>query len=180
MELVNTYEALVDYCDKVIERARKNLNTTGFAKRGRKINASGSLSKGLGYKVSQNNVGIRAEFTSKEDYAKWIEDGATPSDKKPSTKMIMNIVRWMRKKPIRLRSKDGRFIQKTPSNFRKAAYAIGLERLKKGQDPTRFFSEAMEYEFKQLPIDVSLALSKDLEDLIVDRFRNSEYLKPSK
>ncbi len=180
MELVNTYEAIVDYCDKVIERAQKNLNTTGFAKRGRKINASGKLSKGLGYQVAQNNVGIKAEFTSKEDYAKWIEDGATPSDKKPSSKMILSIVRWMRKKPIRLRSKDGRFIEKTPINFRKAAYAIGLERLKRGQDPTRFFSEAMEYEFKELPIEVSLAMAEDLDELVTNKFKNSEYLKPSR
>jgi len=51
VELVNTYKALQDYSEDVVKRARKNLNTTGFFKRGRKINASGRLSKGLGYKI---------------------------------------------------------------------------------------------------------------------------------
>jgi len=176
MQFESTYKALEDFSDRVIERARKNLNLTGFARKGKKINASKRLSKGLGYEIELIGDRLTAIYTSKEDYAPFVEEGRDPSKKRPSHKMIMSIVRWMRKKPIRLRSKGGQFKQKTAKSFLSAAWGIATKTLKDGSEPTRFFGEAIDYEFKDLPPQIREAMVEDMEGFITTAFKKTEFI----
>lgn len=180
MELDNTYKALEEYSDRVIARARKNLNTTGFAHRGRKINASRELSDGLGYKIAKNNNGLIAEYTSKKNYAPFVEEGR----KKGKMPPLAPIIKWIEQKKIRLQNKkSGGFIKmsttstKGVANIRRVAYAIARKIGREGTKATHFFGDAMEYEFKQLPTPLGEALVKDMEKLIVDDFQKNDNIK---
>jgi len=174
VELDNTYKALEEYSDRVVERARKNLNTTGFAHKGRKINASKELSKGLGYKIAKNNKGLIAEFTSKKDYAPFVEEGR----KKGKPPPYRTILKWIEEKRLKLRNKKGQFItSKGQTNMVSAAIAIAKSIGKRGTKATHFFGDAMEYEFKQLPPEIGEALVKDMESVIVDAFQKNDNIK---
>ena len=174
MELDNTYKALEEYSDRVVERARKNLNTTGFAHKGRKINASKELSKGLGYKIAKNNNGLIAEYTSKKDYAQFVEEGR----KKGTPPPLAPIIKWIKQKKLRLQNKkSGGFIKMSATNIKGAAYTIARKIGKKGTTATHFFGDAMEYEFKELPTPLGEALVKDMEKVIVDAFQKNDNIK---
>ena len=174
MKLDNTYKALEEYSDRVVERARKNLNTTGFAHRGRKINASKELSKGLGYKIAKNNNGLIAEYTSKKDYAPFVEEGRKKGKRPP----LAPIIKWIKQKRIRLQNKkSGGFIKMSDTNIKGAAYTIARKIGRKGTKATHFYGDAMEYEFKQLPQPLGEALVKDMEKVIVDAFQKNDNIK---
>lgn len=184
MELPNTYKALEEYSDRVIDRARKNLNTKGFRPKNRKINASGALSRGLGYKMGKSNVGLKVEFTSKQDYASIVEEGR----KKGKIPPYRPLMKWIEQKGIRLRKKKPNalggnssvFTQKTPQAIKSAAIAMAKAIGRKKIEPTNFFSEAMEFEFKSLSEPIGFAIVKDLEDVIVDNFQKSKFIKANK
>lgn len=185
MDLPETYKTLIEFADDTIDRARKNLNTTGFAQKNRKINASGKLSKGLGYKVNQNDAGIKIEFTSKENYAPFVEDGRN-SGYAP----YRVLEKWIKEKKIRLRkrkpnalsSTSSVFTQMTPQAIRSAAIAMAKSMGKPSykRKPTRFFESAILTEFKDLPNKVGIAMVNDLENVIIDEFKKSDNIKATK
>ena len=181
----NTEKALADYADRVVERARKNLNTNGFArKNNRKINSTGNLSRGLGYRVGSNNVGTKVEFTSKEGYGAIVEEGR----RKGSMPPLAPLMKWIENKGIRVRKtiksaggqKVSQFVQKTPKSLRQAAYAMALSIKRRGIPSTNFMGDAMGYEFAKLPPLLGDAVVADLEDIIISDFQKSEFIKVNK
>lgn len=174
--LNRTYKLIEDFGDLTVELARRNLNLNGFGgqKRNRKKNATGKLSKGLGYIIKLQENRLVLSFTSKEDYAGFIEEGTRPSTKSPSVKMVLSIVRWIRKKPIRLRKKSGQFVNKNPNNFKKAAYGIAKSRLKRGSKPVPFFSEAIDEAYEKKKDEIGEAIALDLEDIIFNDFQKNK------
>ena len=176
-----TDEFSEEFAKAVVERAQFNLNLSGFGgqKSSRKKNASKKLSRGLGYKTSKTKTGITITFTSKEDYAPFIEEGTRKSSKKPSPKMVESIVKWMEVKPIRLRSASGRFLSK-PSDpikaanaVKGAAYAIAKKKLERGSRPVPFFGEALDKTFEKMKTGFEEAIAADLEDLIFTNFQKN-------
>ena len=53
----NLNSALLDFANEVVRLERRNLNLTGFARKGRKINNTKELSRGLGFKITENKSG---------------------------------------------------------------------------------------------------------------------------
>ena len=170
-----TDEFSEEFAKAVVERAQFNLNLSGFGgqKSSRKKNASKKLSRGLGYKTSKTKTGITITFTSKEDYAPFIEEGTRKSSKKPSPKMVDSIVKWMEIKPIRLRSDSGSFVKKTPNAVKGAAYAIAKKKLERGSKPVPFFGEALDKTFEKMKTGFEEAIAADLEDLIFTNFQKN-------
>jgi hypothetical protein len=181
----NTEKALTDYAERVVERARKNLNTNGFARKSnRKINSSGALSRGLGFRVGSNNVGVKAEFTSKERYGAIVEEGRRKGKMPPTAPLV----KWIENKRIRLRKtvksaggqKVSKFVQKNPKSLQQAAYAMALSIKKRGIPSTNFMGDAMRYEFDKLPPLLGASIVEDLEDIIISDFLKSEHITVKK
>ena len=73
----NITKVVEDFAKETVRLSQRNLNLNGFAgkKSNRKTNSSGRLSKGLGYKIQDTNSGVIITFTSKQDYARFVEEG---------------------------------------------------------------------------------------------------------
>lgn len=173
------------YGDKVIARAQKNLNTTGFANKGRKINSSGDLSKSLYYEILEEDGNLYINFRSDATYAAFIEQGVNGYKRKHGSEFsfknngkypIGDIIQYLKDKNIRLRetvkNKYGqtvsRFVVNNEKNRRKAAFAMATVIKRDGIKPTNFYGDAMNFEFDALPPEIALALTQDLADIIYD------------
>lgn len=168
---------MIAFAERVIERAQKNLNTSGFArKKGRKINSSGDLSKSLGFDLNKKGL----EFTSTEKYSSIVEEGRKPGKMPP----IDPIKKWITEKGVRLQKtvvkngvKVNQFAQKTDANLKSAAFAIAKSIAKKGIRESNFFWEAFEYEWDRMDEGYLNALVRDLEDIIADNFSKNKYIE---
>lgn len=178
-----TKKVLDIYADDVIERAKKNLNTKGFAQKNRKINATKSLSKSLGYVVASNNKGLVIEFTSKKKYASIVEEG-----RKKGYMPYKPLMNWIKAKKIRLRKvsvnkngqKTNKFVQMNHKNLKSAAIAMAKAMATYNRKPTNFMGDAMIWEFKKLPEQLGKAILKDTTEIIRDEFKKSKYFTVTK
>lgn len=175
--MFNHSKAIIDqFGGKVVTRAKKNLNTTGFSKKGRKINASGNLSKSLYYEIIEEEGRLIIDFKSSEKYASFVEEGRRKGKMPP----INAILKWLEEKKVRLRevkvNKNGqkvsRFVtNRGQTNMYKAAFAIARAIGKRGIPATNFYSEAMDYEFDSLPPEIAEAITQDLADFLYEDFK---------
>lgn len=165
---------LQDFAEKVVERARKNLNTSGFGnqKRNRKKNSSGDLSKSLSYKIVKGVI-----FFTGNDYAVFVEEGRKAGSMPP----INPIMEWIAQKPIRIQKTvktqgiaTKRFAPKTEKNIQSAAFAIAKNIQKKGIEPTPYFWDALEYTIDNLLPEYEQALASELENFFTDSFDKIE------
>lgn len=176
-EYPTTNKYLIEFSERVIERARKNLNTSGFArKKGRKINSSGALSKGLGFDLSIKEL----KFTSNQDYAPIVEEGRKKGKMPPTAP----IEKWINQKGLRLRKvvvrngvKVNTFTQKNDASIKSAAFAIAKSIAKNGIPETNFFWDAFEYEWDRLDEGYLDALVTDLEDIIATDFKKTKNIE---
>lgn len=183
METVKLNSALDEFASKVVERARKNLNTSGFGgqKSNRKKNSSGKLSKSLGYRIrKQAGFNYIVDFVSSVNYAAIVEEGRNKGTMPP----IGKIKQWINEKPIRIQKTiktqgiaTKRFVKKTEANINSAAFAIAKSIAKKGIKPTPYFWEALEYEIDNATPELEEALARDLEDFITDNFSKKSNIK---
>lgn len=178
MELTNTNKALTDFAEDTVERMRFNLKLKGFGgqRSNRNKDASGKLSRSLGFSIRENPNGLVLSFTSSVNYAKFVEEGRRKGKGAP----IDSIVKWIEKKPLRITktiTKNGfktrQFAKKTPKSVRSAAFAISKSIAKRGIKGVPIFSEALESTYKKNEEEIAKALTSDVADLLFKDFQKN-------
>ena len=179
--LDNTAKAFDLFGKEVIKRARRNLKIK------RKVDGkyritdnTGKLGKSLAYKITRGSKGLNLKFISSLDYANFIEKGVKgrestyssvnkykPKDKNPAQFKKKNLAKgvvekWVRSPKIKLRDKDGKFIQKNDSNIKSASYMIGKSIAEKGIGARSYMKDAIEESKKRFILDLKKGLLKDL------------------
>lgn len=81
--------------------------------------ASGRLIKNIKSSVSDSTINI-----SVKDYIGAISEGKKATNKEPSPAMVSRIAEWMQYKKLSIRGYRGRFVRKTPMNYKRAAFGI--------------------------------------------------------
>ena len=81
--------------------------------------ASGRLIKSIKSSVSDSTINI-----SVKDYIGAISEGKKSTNKEPSPAMVSRIAEWMQYKKLSIRGYRGRFVRKTPMNYKRAAFGI--------------------------------------------------------
>ena len=142
-----SYTELTAWAEDVVKFAKINIGDknrkrkdpkTGKIKR-RKIDASGNLRRSIKYKLSTNKNSINFGVSG-ASYADVVESGRRKGKFIP----LDPLVKWIRKKPVRLRSEDNKFIKMTDSNVRQFARNISKKAQKYGTSPTHFLRDAVE------------------------------------
>ena len=178
MEDANLDKVLENFGDRVVKLSQINL---GKSVKGRRIDATGKLRKSIKYKLDKGGNELDFYF---EDYGVQVDAGVLGkrkrilknwnksifkrgsgySAKKPP---FAKIRKWIDDKPIRPRNlNSGRFISTKGDVKDKMAHAIRMSIFLKGKQPTLFFSEPFNKEFKNLPDDLAIGFGKDIDNLI--------------
>ena len=161
-----TQKSLDTFRKYVIQQAKSNLSKS-------KKNTSKSLYnsiKGVS-KVNPNSISLYFEML---DYGVWQDKGVngyrsvytTPySFKKnvPSRQMLKNLDKWIVKKGIAPRDKNGKFINRLGFKF-----AIAKNIFKNGIKPSLFFTKPFERAYKNLPNELINAYGLDITKNFID------------
>ena len=144
---------LEKWSKEVVERAQRNIGATRNVNgKSRRIDSSGRLRKSLGFTISEKSGKTTIKFTSSTNYAAFINEGVSGTEKKYHTRFSFkskqppakSILEYMRNKPLRLRdAKTGSFIKATEARKKSAAFAIARNIKRKGIAPTYFMDEAI-------------------------------------
>lgn len=158
-----------EWLDDIIRRAQINLGArqprysplTRKTKQ-RRINASGTLSKSLekSVKVSKNSF---TASISMEDYGEYVDLGRKPG-KGISYNDLNVLTKWMKQKPVRIRSKDGAFTRQTEAAITNFAKFISWKIKRYGIEPTNFFTDAILAANEKFGEELTEALFNDLEE----------------
>jgi hypothetical protein len=81
--------------------------------------ASGRLIKSIDSDVANKTLSL-----SWENYIAPISEGKRATSKEPSPAMVSRIAEWMQYKKLSIRGYRGRFVRKTPMNYKRAAFGI--------------------------------------------------------
>jgi hypothetical protein len=188
--LENVEAAIIKAMNEVARQARLNIGSEqtirgndGRLKR-RRIDASGALRQSIsvtelkrlsGYKYS---IGI-----DMEEYGEYVDQGVSGtrySTPEPSPFRFRNegvgpdmqnaILKWAKIRGIRLRDKDGKFIQGTFSStaYKGLAYVIARGIKRRGISQTYFITTPFRLMEQTLPGQIREALEKDLENFFND------------
>lgn len=188
--------ALIDFANEVVRLERRNLNLTGFARKGRKINNTKELSRGLGSKITRGKTGFIVEFTSKVDYASFLDLGVdglevnhnAPFKFKKKFANIKAIQKYVKSSKVKLRKtfvnksgqKVSQLIPKNEKNIKSAAFVMARSIARNGIKPTKFFTDAINEAYDKLKPEAEQALMKDLEDILFNDFQKNSNIKVSK
>lgn len=143
-----TDAALDKLGEDIIERARFNLNLSGFARK-YKINATKELSNSLSFEVSNNKGNYEMRFFG-VDYAQFVEEGRNAGSYTP----IKPIMEWIVEKGIRpqvRRKRNGVVVSQFASTkgaqadqaIRSMAYAISKTNKDTGIPASNFMEDAV-------------------------------------
>ena len=158
--------ALKKYAGLLTNAAKRTLGNRTIGKNKTYGKASGSLQKSLRYTID----GKDAIFGSPDPSAAFIYWGVNGTEKgrgspfsygakQPPSSVIRQ---WMKVKPIRLRDKNGSFIEQTESRLSSAAYLIARSIKKKGIASLKYWEKAYEYTFPKAEKELGEAFAKDL------------------
>lgn len=177
--------ALFNTGEETVRLSRRNLNLTGFSTKGRKTNNTKDLSKGLGFKISEKGNKRILEYTSKENYASYIDQGVNGQKKKYGSKFsyktgtrfanLEAIEKYVRSPKVRLRrtkkteagTKVSEPIQKNEKNIMNTTFAMASRIPENGIKPTLFFTKAAAETKKNIPTEYEEAIRKDMEFLLI-------------
>lgn len=148
MELKEFEKVLDRFADDVNNAAKRELGSRRIGKNRSYGVASRSLQKSLSYSISDGRV----SFGSPNPSAPFIHWGVNGTRKKRgapysyTTKQppVDAVLKWMKVKPVRLRSESGQFIKQTPSRLRSAAFLIARSIKEKGIEGLRYYVVALE------------------------------------
>ena len=148
MELKEFEKVLDRFADDVNNAAKRELGSRTIGKNRSYGVASRSLQKSLTYSISDGRV----SFGSPNPSAPFIHWGVNGTRKKRgapysyTTKQppVDAVLKWMKVKPVRLRSESGQFIKQTPSRLRSAAFLIARSIKEKGIEGLRYYVVALE------------------------------------
>jgi len=173
------------YADEALKRARVSLRIKGFSGKKQKTDNTGKLSDGLGYDIIDKNDGLILQFTTKELYGKFIEEGVNGTKIKRGSKYSFKgkninqdaIIKWLKSPKIRLRevktTKEGgvsnRFIEKNEKNIKAAAFMIGRSMALKGIKGIGYMAKSNLYAFEENKIEIAEAFTKDIADAMVEQ-----------
>lgn len=148
MELKEFQKVLDRFADDVNNAAKRELGSRRIGKNRSYGVASRSLQKSLTYSITDGQV----LFGSPNPSAPFIHWGVNGTRKKRgapfsyTTKQppVEAVLKWMKVKPVRLRSESGQFIKQTPSRLRSAAFLIARAIKRKGIEGLRYYVVALE------------------------------------
>jgi len=95
-----------------VQELKKQLSQDKKVASGDLLNSITSDAKGNALKITANK------------YLGAISDGKKATSKAPSTEMVSKVSKWMQYKKLPLKGYRGRFQRQTPSNYRRAAFAV--------------------------------------------------------
>jgi hypothetical protein len=166
METKNVQQALNEFGQSVVDRARLNLKTGG---RYGTHNASGALSKSLDYKAKESKNSIAFDFYA-EDYWAQLDYGTKGSEssaKAPNSpyKAAASrsaIDKWVIRKGIQgVRGAGGQF-----ANRKMMVTSITNSINRTGTYETRFFRNAFDIEYKDFDNNIVEKYGLDLESFL--------------
>lgn len=146
------YDAVIrEFADELTLAAKRELGAQRIGKNGRYGVATRDLQKSLTYSIG----GGKLKFGSPLPYAAFIHWGVNGTQRNrnapysykfpnPSRKHVEAIKEWMKDKPVRLRTSDGRFTSQTPSAIGSAAYVIARSVKRKGLAGVKYWTLAYE------------------------------------
>ena len=163
MKLKNTEDALDAFAKEAVRYAQLNLGTIRtlrYTTRPIRSNsvASGTLKKSLRY----YRTDTRFEFTADppaDGYADRVEYGTDPGTVVP----VEKLEDWIRRKPVKMRDKEGRFIKSTDAAVKSAAMRFVTAIYERGIPGTFFYSRGIEQALDRSTKKIETALLKDLE-----------------
>lgn len=141
-------------------------------KRVRRV-SSGNLQNSLTYRTFNNKFIFGVDFYAKgsaSKYADFIEQGVSGTRKKYDTPYsfrgkfvnIGAIETWIRTKPLRLRDKQGRFIEMSDKNIKSAAFVMSRSIAQKGIAGIRYFRKGVENALGRMEDEIAEAVADDL------------------
>jgi len=158
--MLEVQKELDNFGKRVVKLAKINL---GRRNKGKIIDSSGNLRKSLAYDLKvfkTNNFHFSIEM---EDYGEYVDKGRRAGSQPPSAP----ILKWIKKKPIRLRNlKTGSFVKQTESKLKGLAFVIARKIKRVGIKETLFLTEPFEKEFKNLSDDLLNAFDLTIDKLI--------------
>ena len=161
------YEAaLKKYAGVLTNAAKRTLGNRTIGKNKTYGKASGSLQKSLKFRMDGDDV----LFGSPDPSAAFIYWGVNGTEQRRGSPFSYGakqppsdaIRQWMKVKPIRLRDKNGSFIEQTESRLSSAAYLIARSIKKKGIASLKYWEKAYEYTFPKAEKELGEAFAKDL------------------
>ncbi len=168
------------YAEESLKRARISLKVKGFSGKKTKTDNTGALSDGLGYDIIEENNGLILQFTSKEIYGAFIEEGVNGTEIKHGSKYSFKgknviqkaIIKWLKSPKIRLREtakgpKEGRFIEKSERNIKQAAFMIGRSMALNGIKGIGYMAKSNVYAFEENKDEITRAFTEDVADAMV-------------
>ena len=175
MEFNNTIQALQTFGRNVVKEGR------GILKRKKKTTSPNTLYNEFDYLVTSAKDSVTLEFVfgRADDYWQFVDEGVRGaggykgsgrmrgqgSPFKYSTKMPPRqpLINWIKNKPIKGRSKSGRFI--TNESF---AFLIQRSIFQRGLERTQFFSKPFTEQLNKQTENITKAFADDLELLLKD------------
>jgi hypothetical protein len=175
MEFNNTIQALQTFGRNVVKEGR------GILKRKKKTTSPNTLYNEFDYLVTSAKDSVTLEFVfgRADDYWQFVDEGVRGaggykgsgrmrgqgSPFKYSTKMPPRqpLINWIKNKPIKGRSKSGRFI--TNESF---AFLIQRSIFQRGLERTQFFSKPFTEQLNKQTENITQAFADDLELLLKD------------
>lgn len=139
---------IVDYAKgqlKVLVRKRRKYTT-------------GALYNSLYYRPFKRGTNINIKLGSGVDYGQYVHYGRKPGKQPP----VSSIEEWMKKKPVRLRNRQGSFVKETPKLRRQVAFLIARKIGRDGIEPYPYFTQAVEASFeKREAVEIWQNLAKE-------------------
>jgi hypothetical protein len=157
----HTEKVLSRFGKEVVRESKKKLKQ-------KKKNASGKLSKSIGYdlNVSKNSFGMSFEM---EDYGEYQDRGVsgflkkydTPFSYRDKRPPLSALDKWIVRRGIAPKDEKGRFMSRKSIQF-----LISRKIFFEGIEPSLFFTEPFEKAFKGLPNEIVEAFGLDVETFL--------------
>lgn len=176
-ELKNIDSVLDDFAAAVIERAQRNLGATRTVNgKKRRAVSTGNLQKSLSFVKSDQSQFTYLNFTatgSARQYANVVEYGRRAFPGQPEKRPpVIEILRWMKNKPVRVQKKGGGGFAKFTTRSKKypqyfteqvsAAVAISKSIGKNGIPALFYYRDAVQQEFEVRGPQFIDALNKEI------------------
>ena len=164
LDKTNTEEVLNAWGADIVKFARINIGdnsrtriskTTGKRRRG-KIDNSGNLRNSLNHQteVFNNSFGF---VINGADYALDVDQGT------PRKANISSLKSWIKSKPVKLRSPNGKFLKMTPSRIDSFAKFVKWKVENIGSDKTEYLTDAIKDASRKYEKELYDSLFKDVQ-----------------
>mgnify|MGYP003631069922 FL=1 len=158
--MLNVQKELDNFGKRVVKLAKINI---GARRNGKVIDSSGTLRRSLDYNLEVYKTGNFHFSIEMEDYGTYVDKGRMKGSMPPTAP----ILKWIKKKPIRLRDlKTKSFVKQTESKLKGLAFVIARKIKEKGIKETLFLTAPFEQEFKKLSDDLLDAFNLDIDTLL--------------